>query len=835
MDLRLAAVRSVGLALPLITASLAAQCGDWTGLPSPGFPGVLSPSGALSQIARWDPDGPGPVPERLAVATHSSVWSFDPISLDWEKLPDPPGGARSLVGRPGGTLYVASRMPNGHDGIRFFDGTGWPFLDSGTNDIINVLRVHPNGELLVGGRFTTIGGSAIRHVAWRRGNQWTGFATSGTRLDFPRGGGVYEMTVDGAGDVVVAGTGMTVVRAGQSIASNVAGFQSNGWNDFPGTPFNTVRFAVQPNGTLVGAFVGFGQTQIARWQGQGPQWIAMGPVLQGGVQRLLVDSRQQLIAGGSFTAAPPGVPADYIVRWDGSAWQPLGNGPAVDGSVADLNRDPATGDLVVVGSFRQAGPHPALSVATFDGTDWGLLGRGVNDHINAVVSAGAPGEFFVGGEFTWVGATAAGHVARWTGSTYVPLGSGIDGDVHALLRLPNGDLVAGGEFQSAGGQPAASVARWDGQAWHTLGAGVGGRVNALARMPNGDLVAGVDVTLNGITIANILKWNGAVWTGLQPPVASTVRDLLVMDNGDLVACGNFTVVGSANREGVMRWNGQAWTALGLGMSTTRAARCLAVLPADGSLMVGTNDNVFRLVGASWSPMFSVSRFSPDVQALAALPDGNVVIGGGGVTPGGVSRGVARWNGTRYLENLAVSGPVPYVQARAFALSRDGGRLAIVGASGSGFADYLSFYDSLCPASVAARGAGCAGAHGANDFEASSLPWLGSVFRARASGLPAQSLTAVMTGFSTTRTPLQAILPPSLSSPAGCELLVAPDLFESGVPSLTGVLETALAIPDDSAVVGAMLHQQVLAFDLSNPAAAAEVTSTRALELTLGDF
>ena len=62
--------------------------------------------------------------------------------------------------------------------------------------------------------------------------------------------------------------------------------------------------------------------------------------------------------------------------------------------------------------------------------------------------------------------------------------------MHALARLPNGDLVAAGSFALATGGVADRIARWDGVAWHPLGNGMNGTVNALTVMPTGDLIAG---------------------------------------------------------------------------------------------------------------------------------------------------------------------------------------------------------------------------------------------------------------------------------------------------------------------------------------------------------
>lgn len=66
---------------------------------------------------------------------------------------------------------------------------------------------------------------------------------------------------------------------------------------------------------------------------------------------------------------------------------------------------------------------------------------------------------------------------------------------------------------------------------------------------------------------------------------------------------------------------------------------------------------------------------------------------------------------------------------------------------------------------------CPGSGGANLLTTTSLPWLGSTFRAAGTGLPTTCFVSQVHGFQPFARPLTAILP---MAPPGGDLLVSPD-------------------------------------------------------------
>lgn len=243
---------------------------------------------------------------------------------------------------------------------------------------------------------------------------------------------------------------------------------------------------------------------------------------------------------------------------------------------------------------------------------------------------------------------------------------GMDGGVSALVRLPGGNLIAGGDFRRAGGVAANCIARWDGATWSPLGSGMTGGVDfssvkALAVLPNGDLIAGGNfASAGGVAANNIARWNGSAWSALGAGVNRRVEALAVLPNGDLVAGGMFTSAGGAVVNGIARWDGANWSALGSGVSSSigGSVQALAVLP-NGDLIAGGGftsaggspaNRIARWNGTTWSALGSglSGGSSGGAWALAVLPNGDLVAGGDFTNAGGVAASrIARWNGSAW--------------------------------------------------------------------------------------------------------------------------------------------------------------------------------------------
>jgi trimeric autotransporter adhesin len=302
----------------------------------------------------------------------------------------------------------------------------------------------------------------------------------------------------------------------------------------------------------------------------------------------------------------------------GLQWQAGAGAPGTDGSVfASTMWDPdGSGPLqpvlVVGGDFETAGGIVARRIAACDvstGT-WFALGPGVNGDVHALVTL-PNGDLVAGGSFTGAGGPGANYIARWNGTSWSAFGSSTSGPVNALATLLNGDLVAARWFTSAGGVPANGIARWNGSAWSALGpapAPWGSHspsVTAMATLPNGDLIVGGSYVIQGghqpTYVPMLLRWNGTAWSAVVSNPA-WISSLAGMSNGDLIVGGSFSAIGGVPANNIARWDGANWSAFGSGTNL-------------------------------------------EVSTLLPLSNGNFVAGGRFTTAGGApANRVAHWNG-----------------------------------------------------------------------------------------------------------------------------------------------------------------------------------------------
>src|SRR5207253_1276809 len=140
--------------------------------------------------------------------------------------------------------------------------------------------------------------------------------------------------------------------------------------------------------------------------------------------------------------------------------------------------------------------------------------------------------------------------------------------------------------------------------------------------PTGHLIAGGFFTSAGGVSGthHVAEWDGAAWSALGTGFDDTVLALAVASSGDLYAAGNFLFAGNTSVRSVARWDGAQWVPLGAGLT----------LPNGGG-----------------------------VFALAALPTGDIIVGGQFTTADGQGiQNIARWDGSSWSAlGLGINGTV----------------------------------------------------------------------------------------------------------------------------------------------------------------------------------
>ena len=301
----------------VLVASLQSQCAlQWL----PGAPYAGANDG-VTAATRWDPDGPGPGGELLAVA-----------------------GWFRVIGTVRANSVAAYDPATGQ----------WAALGEGTNGPVHTLLALPNGDLVAGGQFSVAGGGSASQIARWNGTTW---APIGTGLPVGAGGfGVRALASLPNGDLV-AGGAFAAPGGTLSIARwNGSAGSARGGGVGGTSQASVFALCARTNGDLIagGQFSSAGGAavaNIARWNGTTWSPLAMG--VDGSVLALRELANGDLAVGGRFDNAG-GAPAQRIATWNGSTWSPLGGGvtAALGQGVFAFTTLP-NGDLVAGGVFRR--------------------------------------------------------------------------------------------------------------------------------------------------------------------------------------------------------------------------------------------------------------------------------------------------------------------------------------------------------------------------------------------------------------------------------------------------------------------------------------------------
>jgi len=496
--------------------------------------------------------------------------------------------------------------------VQVWNGNAWtPLQTPGdvTSDAGILCAAVYHDDLIVAGRFTTVGGVVCNNIARWDGARWhaLGSGTAGNS------GAVNSLTVF-RDELIAAGD---FVRAGGQFASGVARWNGSGWH---GVGYGIVGLvecvAVYHDELIAGGWFDYAEgkltRRIARWNGV--EWRPLGAGIDGVTNAspvyALGEMNGVLVVGGIFDRAG-GIGSSNLAFWNGNTWSapPRGIEPGAGFSYVRAFHNYA-GQTYVGGWFRLAGGERAVNIARLDpdGSFHGLGGgQGINGSV-ATLTAGADGSVIAAGWFDWAGSTRARAVARWDGSRWSAYGVGLDRPVAALLPTASG-LVAGGDFLTSGTTVVSHVAIWKNSSWDPMGAGFDASVQALVHY-KGEIVAGGDFGASGDTkLPGIARWDGVAWQPVGPefPGATGVFVRAVAVHGeDLYAAGWLYKEDGPSREFVAHWDGVTWSVV----DAPRATAVLKIVFAGDDLIVGVAasqspepmDLVWTWDGMQWNPV-----------------------------------------------------------------------------------------------------------------------------------------------------------------------------------------------------------------------------------------
>lgn len=252
--------------------------------------------------------------------------------------------------------------------ICYWDGVKFNAMGIGANAYINAVAVAPNGDVYVGGTFTSIGGVAANRIAKWDGSTWSAL---GTGVDNT----VDAIAITPDGRVYISGLFAT---AGGLTTWSAAYWDGLAWHTMGATGgLNARAYTVvaKKDGSEVyfgGDFTdnrtdaGTDLAYVCRYDPVTNLFYPVGNGFSGSVYVLALSPSEKLYAGGGFLSSGT-TSMSAIAQWNGSTWLPLGTG--LNDTVWDIAITQSE-QLIIRGNFTQAGGNPAYKIAFWNGSSW---------------------------------------------------------------------------------------------------------------------------------------------------------------------------------------------------------------------------------------------------------------------------------------------------------------------------------------------------------------------------------------------------------------------------------------------------------------------------------
>jgi len=455
---------------------------------------------------------------------------------------------------------------NGTIDTSFNVGTGF------ANGEVDVIRVQPDGKILVGGSWTTTysGSSSPRIVRINpNGTRDTTFVT-GTGFN---AGQVYDLQLQSDGKIIAVGS-WTATYSGSS-AVRIARINPSGSLDTTfnsgTTGFSTTQYSaqIQNDGKIIvvglsATYSGSAAQRIRRINTSGSldTTFNIGTAgLSNTTYRAKIQPDQKIVVLGAFTSYS-GSAVNRITRinTDGTRDLTFNVGTGFN-SVTQINSAlelDSSGSIYVGSNFATYSGSSAAYIVKLNSSgsiNTGIKtdGYGFSSVVNSLL-VDSTGSVYVGGGFTSF-TSQTSRIARLNtdggkDNTFNSAGGGLGGAVNSLKVQPDGKIVVGGAFNSyntgSGTNFATSkIARinTDGSldtTFNSGGSGFDGIVNKLALENTGKVLAlGGFTSYSGSSINYLARLNtsgsldNTFSTNTYFPATSQNSDLLVDNSGSI--------------------------------------------------------------------------------------------------------------------------------------------------------------------------------------------------------------------------------------------------------------------------------------------------------------
>lgn len=520
------------------------------------------------------------------------------------------------------------------------------------NDSVGAIAVQGDGQIIVGGSFTSIGGGQTRNYIARLKDN----GTVDTTFDPNASSRVNAIAIQGDGKIIIGGAFITL----------------------------------QPNGATTTT----ARAYIARLETSGIPDTAFNPTASSTVSAILIQPDGQVVIGGDFTSLTPGNTGTSYVRNYIARLKPDGTvdtfDPSASASVNALAFFPSAGypaaggelKIIIGGAFTALSPNSIGTVnnrnfiarLNADGTVDANFNPNANSTVNSV-AVQADSSVVFAGAFTAIQPNDAtevaprNHLARvdFSGAldtSFNPDANGaVDTVVLALILQadgtlkadgsmivggslstvrPNGVMLLGGKFKNIGGTASSYLAlvNDDGTVSTAFQPKPSGPVNALLTLPGGGTLVGGEFTTIASKPRNRLARfinDGSLDNGFDPDFNGTVNAVALQGDARALVLvgGSFTTVKGAARANLVRLLPDGSADAAFAPTLPGAVRAMAV-QSDGRVLVVTDSSATALSnrlsrlnadGTNDATFTPVVEASATINAIAPQADGRILVGG----------------------------------------------------------------------------------------------------------------------------------------------------------------------------------------------------------------
>ncbi len=632
----------------------------------------------------------------------SALDGFDPNANDT---------VRVVVVQPDGKILLGGHFttlsPNGgapvtrnHIARLNADGTLDTAFNPNANSTVFSIAVQPDGKILAGGIFTSIGGQSRNFVA--RLDATTGLADS---FDPNADSAVLSIVVQGDGKILTGGWFTHIGGGARNYIARLDATTGLADSFDPHVDTNDVfngvlAIAVQTDGKILagGRFTNIGgqpRNNIARLEAATGLADSFNPNSNNGVGAIALQPDGKILAGGNFTSIG-GQPRNNMARLDAVTGLADSFNPNSNDIVHSIAVQ-ADGKILAAGQFTSIGGQTRHYIARLDTATGSADSFDPNASIWVEsIAVQADGKILVGGDFNGphgIGGQPRNAIARLeTDGRVDQTVSFMTGDAPfdfllATAVQADGKILLGGRFSDVRGVPRNKIARLnvDGTLDTTFDPNANGNVDAIAVQADGKILVGGQFTSIGGQPRGYLARLDAT-TGLadsfDPAPNNGVVTIVIQADGRILAGGGFTTIGGQVRNRIARLDGTNGLVDSFNPNANDIVYSIAP-QADGRILAGGQ---FTSIGGQVRNRIArlddstglADSFNPNadniVLPIVVQADGKILVGGVFSNIGGqMRRYLARLDATTGLADSFDPAPfnVGAVGIRAIALQTDG--------------------------------------------------------------------------------------------------------------------------------------------------------------------